>query len=89
LGNFFVNETRNNWNQFPNETYASTFVIENFNTTIIAEADFQQVYVFQNVNFTSVENEKANVNPSVMAFVAANPSWVSEDSEESSDSEEL
>jgi hypothetical protein len=69
LANFFVNETRSNHNQFPNETYAAQFVIENFNTTILVESQFQQIYFFQNVNFTGTDQTN-NVNPSLLAYLA-------------------
>jgi gamma-glutamyl hydrolase len=84
LGNWFANETRKNLNQFPNETYAATFVAENFNTTILNTSSFQQIYVFQNVNYTSTEAEY-NVNPNLLNFLAANPVWESSDAEDSND----
>jgi len=72
LANFFINETRSNHNQFPNETYAAQFVIENFNTTVLVESQFQQIYFFQNVNWTGPTNQTNNVNPSLLAYLANN-----------------
>jgi len=72
LANFFVNETRNNYNQFPNETYAAQFVIENFNTTVLLEASFQTIYFFENVNWTGPTGTNANVNPSLLSYLAQN-----------------
>ena len=73
LGNFFVNETRRNWNQFPNETYALLFVIENFNTTIVPNSSFETIYFFKNVNWTNNLDQivPPNVNPSLLSFVRA------------------
>jgi len=71
LGNFFVNETRQNHNQFPNETFAALFTIDNYNTTILSDAAFQTIYFFPNMNYSALDGTKwePNTNPTTMDFV--------------------
>lgn len=47
LANFFVQETRKNRNTFPNN---QTYLIDNYNTTVLPDLPFNQIYLFPTNN---------------------------------------
>jgi gamma-glutamyl hydrolase len=54
LANFYINETRKNFNQF--NTYQNQWMlIYNYNTTFVEQSSFSEVYLFLNTNLTDIE----------------------------------
>lgn len=53
LANFYVNETRKNFNDFNSDD--DWMLIYNYNATFVEQSSFTQIYLFLNTNLTDIE----------------------------------